>query len=125
MYFCRCLELIQLYLNHKEIGIAHVLQLIQPIVSVAKSSSNQPKQNQLSSKAIQLVIQLSKLKDFKTIDKSIPLEDIKQVLDYLLSILMKTSHLELQKALYSLINWTVSAFDWFRYSLMLNNIVYS
>jgi hypothetical protein len=89
----------------------YVFQLIQPIVNVAKSSSQQSKQTQMASKSIQLIIQLSKLKDYKTIDTTIPLEDIKQILDFLFSILIKTSHLELQRALYSLSIWTVSTFD--------------
>ncbi|CAG2108933.1 unnamed protein product, partial [Medioppia subpectinata] len=96
MFRTRCLELIQIYLNSKSVNMDQIVRLIQPIVSVAKSSYQPSKQNQLSSKAVQLIIQISKIKD-KT-DESLVVNDLKQLLD---------NYLELQRALNSLFIWTI------------------
>ena len=106
MFRIRCLELLQIYLNSKSVNMDQILQLIQPIVSVAKSPFQPSKQNQLGSKAIQLMVQITKIKD-KT-DDSLEVKDLKEVLEFLVTILNKSNHLELQKALNSLFIWTVS-----------------
>ncbi|CAG2161742.1 unnamed protein product [Oppiella nova] len=108
MFRIRCLELLQIYLNSKSVNMDQILQLIQPIVSVAKSPFQPSKQNQLGSKAIQLMVQITKIKD-KT-DDSLEVKDLKEVLEFLVTILNKSNHLELQKALNSLFIWTEIGF---------------
>ena len=95
-------------MSHKDVDLDKVFVFIEPIVSVAKSSSLPSKQNPLSEKSIQLIQQITKIRDIG--DNSLEVKDFEHILDHLLTILSKTNPSGLQKALIGLIIWNVRLF---------------
>lgn len=105
----RCLELIEILLKHQSITLNEVFQLIDPMIALVKSSQS-PKQCQQLNKAINVISQMTKIKDLE--NSSLDTELLKSKFDNLVALMSKTSHTQLQSALHSLIIWIVSHFCW-------------